>query len=98
MAIDNEDREYELLFTVGPMNTEDIEYLLKSMGLSLNDPSMWIGDTGATTHNTAYVCNSINHCSTTMQDNIIGVTGVSKAKTIINIPCNVESNWKKENA
>jgi hypothetical protein len=48
------------------------------MGLSLNDPSMLIGETGATTHNTAYV--SIP--TATMQDNIMGVPGVqAKAKT-----------------
>jgi hypothetical protein len=100
MSIDNEDKEYELSFAVGPMNNDDIESIndsLTGMGLSLNDTSMWIGDMGATTHNTAYACNSINHHKATMQDNIMGVTGVqAKAKTIMDIPCKVEHNGKKE--
>jgi hypothetical protein len=100
MSINNEDKEYELSFAVGPMNNNDIQSIndsLKGMGLSLNDPNVWIGDTGATTHNTVYACNSINHHEATKQDNIMGVTGIqAKAMTIIDIPCKLERKGKKE--
>jgi hypothetical protein len=100
VLLDNEDKEYELSFAVGPMNNDDIESIndsLKGMGLRLNDPSVWIGDTGAATHNTVYACNSINHRKATMQDNIMGMTGVqARAKTIMDIPCEVEHNGKNK--
>jgi hypothetical protein len=100
MSINNEDKEYKLSFAAGPMNNDDLQSIndsLKGMGLLLNDPNVWIGDTRATTHNTAYVCNSINHHKATKYDNIMGVTGIqAKAMTIINIPCEVERKGKKE--
>jgi hypothetical protein len=74
MSINNEDKEYKLSFAAGPMNNDDLQSIndsLKGMGLLLNDPNVWIGDTGATTHNTAYVCNSVNHCEAMKYDNIM---------------------------
>jgi hypothetical protein len=38
-----------------------ISELLRNMGLSLDDPDVWIGDTGATTHTTAYINDTVNH-------------------------------------
>jgi hypothetical protein len=65
------------------------------MGLTLNDPNVWIGDTRATTHTTAYVDNSINHCKATKQDDMEGFTGeLAKAKTIIDIPWEMMRNGK----
>jgi hypothetical protein len=49
---------------------------LKESGLSLSEPNMWIGDTGATTHNTACIENTTNHCTADAKDNIVGVMGV----------------------
>jgi hypothetical protein len=58
---------------------------------------VWIGDTGATTHNTAYEVGTINHRQATAQDNIIGVTGMpAVAKTIVDIPCEVMQDGKKK--
>jgi hypothetical protein len=75
MSIDDVEEEHELSLTVGNINKDEIESInksLKDMGLTLNDPNIWIGDTGATTYNTAYVINSINNCEATELDNIVG--------------------------
>jgi hypothetical protein len=100
VSIDHEDREHKLLLKVGHINAEEIESInqsLKDMGLTLNDPNVWIADTGATTHTTAYANNSINHCEATEQDDMAGFTGVlAKAKTIIDILCEMKRNGKLE--
>jgi hypothetical protein len=84
---------FEFSLAIGHLDTEDMKSVdasLKAMGLSLNDPSVWIGDTGATTHNTAYIENTVNHRSATAADHIVGVTGPpAEAKTIVDIPCRV---------
>jgi hypothetical protein len=72
------------LFAVGPMNNDDLQSIndsLKGMGLTLNDLNVWIGDTGATTHNTAYICNSVNHCEATKYDNIVAIYLNSQPRT-----------------
>jgi hypothetical protein len=89
--IDNDDcTTCELSLTAGHMcddEMKDVDSLLKTIGLSLSDPNVWIGDTGATMHNTAYVVDIVNHWQATMQDNIIGVTGMPvEARTIVDIP------------
>jgi hypothetical protein len=54
----------------------------------LNDPDVWIGDTGATMHNTAYLKNEVNHRLAAAQDNIVGITGPPvEAKMIVDILC-----------
>jgi hypothetical protein len=84
---------FEFLLAIGQLDVEDmrsVDVSLKAMGLSLNDPSVWIGDTGATTHNTAYIVDMVNHRTATAADHIVGVTGPpAKAKTIVDIPCQV---------
>jgi Zinc knuckle len=85
------DTSSELSMAVGHLDSEDLRSLdvsLKAMGLSLNDPSVWIGDTGATTHNTAYIVDTVNHRRATAADHIVGVTGLpAEAKTIVDIHC-----------
>jgi Zinc knuckle len=76
---DSEEDLCELSLVMGYMQDKDmksIDELLKEMGLNLSNPDVWIGDTGATTHNTSCKKNTINHHKATDQDNIIGVTGV----------------------
>jgi hypothetical protein len=68
----------EWSLAVGHINMPEIDTInesLKDLGLSLNDPDIWIEDAGATTHNTAYLKNAVNHRAATAQDNIVGVTG-----------------------
>jgi hypothetical protein len=83
---DSEDDTCELLLVMGCMKEDDVKSLdksLREMGLSLSNPDVWIGDTGATMHNTSCKKNTVNHRKATEQDNIIGVTGVpAKAMTI----------------
>jgi hypothetical protein len=63
---------------------DTINESLQDLGLSLNNPDVWIGDTRVTAHNTAYIKNSVNHVTATAQDNILGVTGPPvKAKMIV---------------
>ena len=87
----DEGNESDNEFSLVKMNESDIETVnrsLKSMGLSLSDPNVWIGDTGATTHNTAFIEKTVNHRSATSQDNIIGVAGPPvQARTIVDIRC-----------
>jgi hypothetical protein len=89
------DNSSELSMAVGQLDSEDLrslDVLLKAMGLSLNDPSVWIGDTGATTHNTAYIVDTVNHWRATAADHIVGVTGPpAEAKTIVDIHCQLEN-------
>jgi hypothetical protein len=70
MSIDNNDSTTcEMSLTVGHMcydKMKDIDSSLKTIGLSLSEPSVWIGDTGATTHNTAYVVGTVNHQQATV--------------------------------
>ena len=84
---------FEFSLAIGHLDSEDMQSVdasLKAMGLSLNDPSVWIGDTGATTHNTAYIVDTVNHRTATAADHIVGVTGPpAEAKTIVDIPCQV---------
>jgi hypothetical protein len=69
MSIDERTADHELLMASGQVSEEDIKTInmsLKGMGLCLDDPSMWIGDTGATAHTTAYIENTKSsgcHCS-----------------------------------
>jgi hypothetical protein len=68
----------------------------EDLGLSLNDPDIWIGDTGAMTHNTAYLKNAVNHRAATVQDNIAGVTGPpAKSKLIGDIPYKTNCEGRK---
>jgi hypothetical protein len=100
MSINYEEKEHKFWLKAGHVNTEEIESVnqsLKDMGLTLNDPNVWIADTGATTHTTAYANNSINHHEATDKDDMAGFTGVSaKAKTIIDIPCKMKRNGRME--
>jgi hypothetical protein len=60
VSIDQEDREHEFSLKAGHINAEEIESInqsLKDMGLTLNDPNVWIADTGAMTHTAAYANN-----------------------------------------
>jgi hypothetical protein len=95
MSIDNENKECEWLLVVRQINTAKLDTInesLKDLGLSLNNPDVWIGDTRATTHNTAYI---VNHRTATVQDNIVGVTGpLAKAKMIVDILCETNCNGK----
>jgi hypothetical protein len=78
MSIDNENKECGWSLAVGHINMAEIDTInesLKDLGLSLNDPDVWIGDTGAMTHNTAYLKNAVNHRAEAAQDDIAGVTG-----------------------
>jgi hypothetical protein len=71
--------------------------LLKNVGLSLNDPDVWIGDTGATTHTTAYINNTVNHQNARIEDNIVGISGPpAEARKIVDIRCESEHEGKKE--
>jgi Zinc knuckle len=87
------DSHCELSMVIGHLNSEDmqsVDALLRTMGLSIDDPNVWIGDTGATTHNTAYIECSTNHRNATAADHIVGVTGPpAEAKSIIDIHCQV---------
>jgi hypothetical protein len=100
MSIDNENKECEWSLAVGHMDTIELDTInesLKDLGLSLNDPDVWIGDTGATTHNTAYIKNTVNHRTATSRDNIVGVTGPpAEAKLIVDILC--EMNCDRKNS
>jgi hypothetical protein len=72
MSIRNENKECEWSLAVGHINTAKLDTInesLKDLGLSLNDPDVWIGDTRATTHNTAYIKNAVHHRTATVQDN-----------------------------
>jgi hypothetical protein len=75
------------------LDSDDIQSVdasLRAMGLSINDPNVWIGDTGATMHNTAYIECSTNHRNATASDHIVGVTGPpAEAKWIVDIQCQV---------
>jgi hypothetical protein len=78
MSIDNENKECEWSLAVRHFNTSEIDTIdesLKDLGLSLNDPDVWIRDTRAMTHNTAYLKNAVNHRVPAAQDNVVGVTG-----------------------
>jgi hypothetical protein len=94
----NKNKECEWLLVVRHINTVELDTInesLKDLGLSLNDPDVWIGDTRATTHNTAYIKNAVNHRSATVQDNIVGVTGPpAKAKMIVDILCETNCDGK----
>jgi hypothetical protein len=87
------DSDCELSMVIGQLDSDDIQSVdesLRAMGLSINDPDVWIGDTGATTHNTAYSDCSTNHRNATALDHIVGVTGPpAEAKWIIDIQCQV---------
>jgi hypothetical protein len=100
MSIDKENKECEWLLAVGHMDTIELDTInesLNDLGLSLNDPDVWIEDTGATTHNTAYIKNAVNHRTATSWDNIVGVTGPpAEAKLIVDIPC--ETNCDRKNS
>ena len=77
---------------------ESMDASLRAMGLNLSNPDVWIGDTGATTHNTAYIEGAVNLRDASAQDDIVGVTGPpAKAKTIIDIPCEIVRDGVKEN-
>jgi hypothetical protein len=61
MSIDNEHKECEWSLEVGHINISEIDSInefLRDLGLSLNDPDVWIGDAGATT---AYFKSAVNH-------------------------------------
>jgi hypothetical protein len=81
---------FEFSLAIGHLDTEDMQSVdasFKAMGLSLNDPSVWIGDTRATTHNTAYIVDTVNHRTAKLADHIVGVAGpLAEAKTIADIP------------
>jgi hypothetical protein len=99
MSIDQDTRsEGEL--SLAHMDDEEIKSInesLKGMGLQLLDPNVWIGDTGATTHNTAFIENTINHQAAHAKDNILGISGPpAETKTIVDIPCEVVQDGKKE--
>jgi hypothetical protein len=98
MSIDQDTRsEGEL--SLAHMDDEEIKTInesLKGMGLQLSDPNVWIGDTGATMHNTAFIENTINHRAAHAKDNILGISGPpAEAKTIVDIPCEVVQDGKK---
>jgi hypothetical protein len=47
VLIDYGEEEHEFSLTAGHINTDEIESInesLKDMGLTLNDPNVWIGD------------------------------------------------------
>jgi hypothetical protein len=97
---DDLDSTSELSFVLANMSHDELESMnasLRAMGLSLSSPDVWIGDTGATTHNTAYIAGAVNQRKATAQDNIVGVTGaLAEAKTIVDIPCVVSRNGVQE--
>jgi Zinc knuckle len=87
------DSDCELSMVIGQLDSEDMQSVdasLRAMGLTIDDPNVWIGDTGAMTHNTANIECSTNHHNATAADHIVGVTGPPvEAKTIIDIHCQV---------
>jgi Zinc knuckle len=102
MSIDNDQDEYSELSLVSrqidPDDILSIAASLKESGLSLLDPNVWIGDTGATTRNTTCIKNTTNHRTANAKDNIVGVMGVpAEAKTIVDVWCEFEQGGKVTN-
>ena len=65
--------------------------------VNLNSPEVWIGDTGATAHNTAFLIGTTNHREPTSTDGVLGFSGPpAKAKMIVDIPMKVTGGMQTE--
>jgi hypothetical protein len=93
--------EFSLALGVDQMEEVEVQSIdasLKAMGMCLASPDVWIGDTGATTHNTAYIVGAVNQRQASELDNIVGITGPpAEAKTIVDIPCEMVCGQEKKN-